>query len=385
MSKVLAAPEGEERSLDMSYTAPLSTLEIHLDAVARNYLFLQRKMKLGTDCAAVVKADAYGLGATDVSQALFTQNCRHFFVATFEEGAIVRKALLPQGAAAIYVLHGPNGAAPEDFVAEALIPVLNTLPDVEYWARFSSKSGQKQQAVLHLDTGMNRLGMTAKEVADLNSDKDLLRSLNIRYIMSHLACADDPLHPKNHIQLQLFEEMTATMGVAARYSLANSGGILLGEDYHFDLARPGCGLYGINPHPASPNPMQGAITFKCRILQVNDIDHEGTVGYGASYKISPPARYATLSLGYADGYFRSFDNHGTVVIGQEKCKVVGRISMNCIVVDVTALKIPPHPGDWAEIIGPHQTADDLAKQAGTIGYEILTTLGKGHKRIYTGA
>ena len=396
-------------------------LEVHLDKAARNYLFLQKKLKTGADCAAVVKADAYGLGAVEISKALHAQNCRHFFVATFEEGVAVRDALAPSPAPLreraggegieqppapfplppvasksdgplplpqerergnIYVLHGPRGATPEDFTAQNLIPALNSLPDIEYWTAFAKKTGKKQPAVIHIDTGMNRLGMNASDAKRLT--RDLLAPLDVRYVMSHLACPDTPDHPKNREQLELFKKLIAETGIPARYSLANSAGILLGEDYHFDLARPGCGIYGINPQSAGPNPMDGVVTLKARILQTRLIDSPQTVGYGAGYKISAGARCATVSAGYADGYFRSLTGHGIVVIAGEKCPVIGRVSMDSIIVDVTALKTEPQPGDWAEIIGPHQTVDEVAAQAGTIGYEVLTALGKRYERIYTG-
>jgi alanine racemase len=361
--------------------APPAILDIDLTAVAGNYLFLKKKLKSGADCGAVVKADAYGLGVIPVSKALYDQNCRHFFVATFEEGDTLRHAL--PGEARIYALHGPNGASPEDFAAREIVPVLNSLPDVEHWAAFSARSGKKQPAVIHIDTGMNRLGLSTAEAGRLMPD--LLKALDLRYVMSHLACPDEPVHPMNKTQLESFRMRTAALGVPCRLSLANSAGILLGEDWHFDLARPGCGLYGLNPRREGPNPVKGAVTLKAAVLQVRQIDSKCTVGYGATYTVTPPATLATLALGYADGYFRSLTGRGTVVIGGQECLVVGRVSMDSVVADVTALKIPPRPGDYAEIIGAHHTVEDAACEAGTIGYEVLTALGKRYRRTYTGA
>jgi alanine racemase len=391
---------------------PLSTLEIDLSASAQNYLSLAKRLKKGADCGAVVKADAYGLGAAEISKALYEQNCRHFFVATFEEGVEVRNSLsrsagegwgegvsppvqnfdiAPGGTTpsprpspagrergSIYVLHGPHGAKPEDFTAHGLTPVLNTPEDIARWSNFAKKTGKKQPAILHLDTGMNRLGLNPSDVP-----RTAPEGIDIRYVMSHLACADEPAHPKNREQLDLFKTLIAQMGIPARLSFANSGGILLGPDYHFDLARPGCGIYGINPHPAAPNPVLNVVTFRARILQVRDVDRGGSVGYGASCAVAPGTKCATISAGYADGLFRSLSGSGTVVIGGEKCRILGRVSMDSVVADVTALKTGPKPGDWAEIIGPHQNVDDIAAQAGTIGYEILTALGKRYKRTYT--
>lgn len=361
------------------YIAPLSLLEIHLDRVRWNYLFLQKRLKKGADCAAVVKADAYGLGAAQVVPELYKANCRHFYVGHAEEGQLVREALKGR-AAQIYVLHGPSGAAPEEFQAARLTPVLNTPGDVEYWSGVARKTGQKKSAVLQIDTGMNRLGLTPQETAQV--DREQLRSLDLRYIMSHLACADTPDHPKNREQLEKFKRLTRELGLPCALSFANSAGIFLGEDYHFDQARPGCALYGINPQPESPNLMRGVLTLKARILQIRNVDSGETVGYGASYQVSKPAKLATISAGYADGLLRNFSKGGFVHVGGVKCPVVGRVSMDTLIVDVTETGCVA--GDWAEIIGQHQTADDVAEAAGTIGYEILTGLGRRYKRIYSG-
>ncbi len=360
------------------YAEPLSVLEVHLDAVARNYLFFQKQMKKGADCAAVVKADAYGLGAVSVSRALFEQNCRHFFVATFDEAVQVQQALPAE--ALIYILNGPSGASAEDFAENRFIPVLNTLGEIGYWNDFSRRRGKKQPCLIHMDTGMNRLGLAPEDVA---RTKESFSALDVRYVMSHLACADEPNHPKNQEQLRLFKKLSGELAGAFRYSFANSAGILLGADFHFDLARPGCGLYGINPSIHQPNLLQGVVTLKARILQIRMIDSPATVGYGAHYRVSSPVKCATVSAGYADGYLRSLTDHGSVFIGGEKCPVIGRVSMDSIVVDVTAVKQTLAEGDWAEIIGPHRLVDGVAKEAGTIGYEILTSLGRRYKRVYT--
>jgi alanine racemase len=358
-------------------------LEVHLDRVARNWLFFKKKLKSGADCAAVVKADAYGLGAAEVSRALFDQGCRHFFVAQAGEAALLRKAL-PEKDAVIYVLGGPWGMKPSDFTRLGCLPVLNSPQDIETWAHAAAKAGKKLPAVLHLDTGMNRLGLSKVETSALAEDRAALQGIQLRYIMSHLACADEPAHAMNARQLKDFNARIAALGLPCRYSLANSAGILLGPAYHFDLVRPGCGLYGINPSEVQPNPMLGTVTLKARILQTRNIDISSTVGYGASYKARKPLKSVTISAGYADGYLRSATGSGQVFIGGEKCPVIGRVSMDTIIADTTHLKRQPEAGDWAEIIGPHQTADEVAAQAKTIGYEVLTSLGKRYKREYTG-
>ncbi len=366
----------------MTDPAPyLSHLEIHLDRIRCNYLVLRKRLGRGCDCAAAVKAEAYGLGAAAVVPALYGAGCRHFYVAHAEEGVGVR-ACLPTaaGTAQIYVLHGTAGAAAEEFLRHDLIPVLNSLGDIAAWAETARKKDQKLPAVIHLDTGMNRLGLPAADAARLETG--LLQPLDVCYVMSHLACADEAAHPKNREQLERFRRLTGNLGIPARLSFANSSGIFLGTDYHFDQVRPGCALYGINPVPEQTNPMQGVVTLKARILQIHDAAAGETVGYGATYRAKKAVKLATISAGYADGLLRSFGKNGMVYIGGQRCPLVGRVSMDLIVADVTGVKVAA--GDAAEIIGAHQTVDDVARAAGTIGYEILTDLGKRYKRLYTG-
>lgn len=354
------------------YPKPLSTLTIDLDAVAWNWLSLKKMLKAGADCAAVVKADAYGLGASKVALALYAQGCRHFFVAHFSEALDVRGVLAPD--ACIYLLNGPYGAKPDDFAQHGFIPVLNSMGDMDYW------QDTGLPCVLHLDTGMNRLGLGADDAVD----DAVLKKLDLRYVMSHLACADEPAHELNALQLQRFQKRIAALGKACRYSFANSSGIFLGQDYHFDLARPGCALYGINPVPHLKNPMKNPVKLEATIVQVRDGKAGETVGYGAGYKIALPTKCATVSLGYADGYLRSLTGKGVVFIQGKACPVIGRVSMDSIVADVTHLEHVP-TGTYAEIIGDNQSADDVAAQAGTIGYEILTSLGARYKRKYLGS
>lgn len=384
-----------------AYDMPSSRLVVDLDALARNWLLLKKKLQNGADCAGVVKADAYGLGADAVSRTLFAQGCRHFFVAQWEEALAVQRALANSAksfpysptagagvivdAPTIYMLEGPKGAAETDMIASGFVPVLNSLPDIFYWSAAAAKTGRRLAAVIHLDTGMNRLGLTAAEVASLASDhRDIFKALDIRYVMSHLACADEPAHPMNAAQLSSFHKLTAALGQPLRYSFANSGGIFLGADYHFDLVRPGCALYGINPTGQAQNPMLPVVTFEARILQTRIIDSSGTVGYGASYRVSPPAKCATVSIGYADGYLRSLTGSGHVYVKGEKCPVIGRVSMDSVVIDITQARADIQPGDVVEILGPNRLVDDVAAEAGTIGYEILTGLGRRTPRTYIG-
>ncbi len=386
---------------DARYDKPSSRLVVDLDAVARNWLLLKKKLKTGADCAGVVKADGYGLGAGPIARILFTQGCRHFFVAQWQEGLTVQTALgtvaksVPYSpvnhskiivdAPTIYVLEGPRGVDAQRFAGSGFVPVLNSLEDILYWAEAAATLEKRLPAVIHIDTGMNRLGLTAVEVAMLaDQHRDIFKALDIRYVMSHLACADEPSHEKNAEQLQMFQKLTAALGQPLRYSFANSGGVFLGTDYHFDLARPGCAIYGINPTDQSVNPMQGVATFEGRILQIRKIDTAGTVGYGAGYRVTQPATCATVSIGYADGYLRSLTGSGSVFIKGEKCPVIGRVSMDSVIIDVAHLTATPAIGDAVEILGPHQLVDDLAAAAGTIGYEILTGLGLRTPRTYIG-
>lgn len=385
---------------DAAFYGPSSRLSINLDAIAQNWLLLKKKLKNGADCAAVVKADSYGLGAAAISRALFLQGCRHFFVAQYAEGLKVQTALAdvakafphsPISAApvvvdapVVYVLEGPCGAPAAEFIQNGLVPVLNSPADIAAWRAAAAGAGRKLPCLLHIDTGMNRLGLTGTEVQALAADKDTWAALDVRYAMSHLACADDAAHPKNAEQLDLFRQLSAALGRPLRLSFANSSGIFLGPDYHFDLARPGCAIYGINPLGGASNPMQGTAHFEGRILQSRMIDRAGSLGYGAGYAVTAGQKCVTVSIGYADGYLRSLTGRGKVYIGGQACDVIGRVSMDSIIVATDHLPQQPAAGDWAEIIGPHQTVDDVAAQAGTIGYEIFTGLGARTPRLYIG-
>lgn len=359
--------------------APLSTLRIDLDAITQNYLSLQKRLKRGCDAAAAVKADAYGLGALEVAATLHDANCRHFYVADMAEGIALREGLGGREAQ-IYALQGPWGSALSDASHHAITPVLNSLDDVHFWAGTARAEEKRLPAILHLDTGMNRLGLRPHDVEGLAADPSPFKALDIRYVMSHLACADESAHPMNARQLGLFQRLCAMLNLPCPLSFANSSGIFLGEAYHFDQTRPGAAIYGINPLPDRPNPMQGVVTLTARILQVRDVDRGESVGYAADYVLPVAAKLATISAGYADGLLRSLAGLGKVYIQGKSCPVVGRISMDAIVADVTGLNV--RPGDEAEILGAHQSVDDFARTEKTIGYEILTAMGVRHQRIY---
>ncbi|MFH1157709.1 MAG: alanine racemase [Pseudomonadota bacterium] len=378
----------------------LSLLEIHLDRVRWNYLSLQETLAAGTGCAAMVKADAYGLGAVAVAPELSKAGCRHFYVATFEEGLAVREALDAQSPllrkagtghaggvseeAQIYVLHGSYDASPEEFAEYNLIPAMNSLGDIGRWSSIAKTTGRRPPAILHLDTGMNSLGLPATEADRLINDAGMLKPLDVRIVMSHLACADEPEHPKNREQLELFRRRTKQLALPCLLSFANSAGTFLGTEYHFDQVRSGRAIFGLNPRPALQNPMRGTVTLKARILQVRDVGKGETVGYGASYRVTAPSKLATISAGYADGYLRSLTGSGTVYVGEQRCPVVGRVSMNAVVADVSAVTPLPHAGEWAEIIGRHQTVEEVAAQARMRPSEVLTSLDMKGARIYSG-
>lgn len=357
-----------------------AVLTVDLDALQANFRKISDTLTGGAKASAVVKADAYGTGLGPASKALWAAGARDFFVAHPSEGVALR-GHLPD--AKIHVLNGAHAGAEEAFLEHALIPALNCLGDVERWRTFSARVGKALPAVLHIDTGMCRLGLDKREYARVVSDPSLLEGVSIETVMSHLASADED-SPQNAQQLALFQDArrNVTMG---RASFANSSGVFLGSDFHFDLARPGMALYGANPTPASPNPMAQVIRLQAKILQVRDVDSPETVGYGATHRIAGPSRIATLPVGYADGYLRSLSNRAKAFIGEFETPIVGRVSMDLITIDVTEVpEAQCRPGTPVNLIGAGHTVDDLAVEAGTIPYEILTSLGRRYHRVYSG-
>ncbi|MFV1876327.1 alanine racemase [Nioella sp.] len=340
------------------------TLHIDLDALAANWAALDAKTSVET--AAVVKADGYGLRADKVALRLARAGVRRFFVATAEEGASLRAAL--GHGLEINVFSGHmDGDTP--LIRDAgLIPMLNSGEQV---ARHMAALPGTAYGV-QLDSGMNRLGMEPADWAALRSD---LETGPLTLVMSHLACADEPAHPMNPAQLASFTEMTA--GVTVPRSLAATGGVLLGPDYHFDLCRPGVGLYGGFPF-ADATPV---VRLSLPVIQVRNVSAGETVGYGAGWTTERESKIATLSAGYADGLIRYMSDKALLWAGDTPCKLAGRVSMDLLTVDVSALDEVP---DHLDILGPHQTVDQLADEAATIGYEILTSLGPRYARHYSG-
>ncbi len=363
-----------------------AVLTVDLASIAANWRELCA-CHAGGAVAGVVKADAYGLGAAPVARALATAGCRHFFVASGAEGVAVRAAVGPGPMVAVL-----NGFAPAggEEAAAGLVPVLSGLPDAEaHAAAARAAGGRRAPAILHLDTGMARLGLDAREQAALAEDPARLAGLELLFVMTHLACADEPAHPLNAAQAARFEAACARIAPGVPRSLANSSGIFLGPGFASDLARPGCALYGLNPTPGRPNPMRRPVRLEAPVLQVREISAGATVGYGASWTAPRDGtRIATVAAGYADGYLRALSGRGAIGrVGGRAVPLVGRVSMDLLTFDATDL--PEHasaPGAMVELIGPEEgtTPDCLAARAGTIGYEILTALGARYRRDYVG-
>ncbi|MCW5772497.1 MAG: alanine racemase [Rhodospirillaceae bacterium] len=356
-------------------------LTIDLDAVAGNYRRVSAMLRPGTECAGVVKADGYGCGAAPVARRLFAEGCRRFFVARPDE-AFALRPLLPAATVAVFDGLLPGLAA--DYAAAGIVPVLGDPGQVAAWAARAAAIGARLPAILHVDTGMNRYGLSPRDALALAEAPDALAAFADLAMISHLVVSEEPGHPLNAQQLAAYRALRARFP-AARASLANSSGIFLGPDYHFDFVRPGHALYGGNPTPHAPNPMQAVVRLDARILQVREVDSPGTVGYGATAPIGAGGRIATIAVGYADGYLRSLSNRGEAWIGPHNVPVIGRVSMDLVTLDVSSVpRESCRVGDWVELIGPHLGVDAVAERAGTNGYEILTSLGPRYRRTYLG-
>jgi len=361
------------------------TLTIDIAAIVANWQALSRQL-LTVECAAVVKANAYGMGLKPVATALAQAGCKTFFVADLAEARTVR-ALAPD--ATIYVLHGFTLEAAESFIELDVRPVINSMTELAEWDTFVATRGWQGGAALHVDTGMNRLGVSPEEAAAL-APRVQTQNHGIALLLSHLACADVPGHPLTAKQLNLFRELrTLYSGIPA--SLANSSGIFLGDTAYFDLARPGAALYGINPTPGRPNPMKLVVELTGRILQIRSVARDQTIGYGATWTARRNSRIAVVAAGYADGLLRSASASderpgGSAIIAGNRCPIVGRISMDLMTVDISDLPDRAvHRGGVVTLIGGELSIDDVAAAAGTIGYEVLTRLGARCHVVYRSA
>jgi alanine racemase len=382
--------EPELRPADASPAAPVPTeagglLTIDLAAIAANWQMLARTT-VPVECAAVVKGDGYGCGLEPVTRVLSRAGCRTFFVADVAEGRQAR-AIAPD--AVIYVLNGLMPGSAPAFANHYLQPVINSTVELAEWDAFVAINNWRGGAALHVDTGMNRLGVTLDEAVAI---APRLQSENHGFtlLMSHLACAEIPDHPMNERQIRLFREIRILYrGLAS--SLANSSGIFLGGAVYCDLVRPGVALYGVNPTPGRENPMHPVVDLQGRIIQVRTVAKGETIGYGAAFTAGRASRIAIVAVGYADGFLRSAaaargKPAAEVVVAGRRCPIAGRVSMDLLAVDVSDLaEGAARRGDLATLIGEGVSVDDLAAGMGTIGYEVLTNLGRRYHRTYRGA
>jgi alanine racemase len=360
------------------------TLKVDLAAIEANWRALSRQIR-SAECAAVVKANAYGLGLEPVAAKLAAAGCKTFFVADLGEARRLRSRARE---AAIYVLNGFTPELGAAFIEIAARPVINSTTELAEWDAFVAVHNWRGGAALHVDTGMHRLGIPVDEAAAL-APRVQTDNHGITLVMSHLACAETATHPLNSTQIRLFNEVRSLFhGVPA--SLANSSGIFLGDAAYYDLVRPGAALYGVNPVPGRSNPMQSVVELSGRILQVRSVARGETVGYGATWSAKRPSRVAVAALGYADGVPRaassSVGRSGMASIAGKRCPFVGRISMDLICIDITELPDGiVRRGDEAVFVGSGISIDDIAAAAGTIGYEVLTHLGLRCHLVYRGA
>ena len=372
--------------LKAAEAAATGFVTVDLAQVAANWKNLKALLAPGVNCAAVVKANAYGLGAARVIPALARAGCETFFIATPHEAEDAR-ALAPS--AVIYALDGLIPGADALYAHLEIRPVLSSGDDIARWSAYAKATGKINAAGLHIDSGLNRLGLPAIDLRRLAADPDRVKSLGLKLVMSHLASADNPADLKNRDQLLAFETLSALIPNMPR-SLAASDGLMLGRLFHFDLVRPGYALYGGQASLSNPAPVKPAVTVKARILAIADVAKGETVGYSASWRALKPSRIATVAAGYADGVPRSASatndrSGGYVSIAAKHAPIVGRVSMDLITVDVTDLEAGTvRPGDFATLIGPDLPIEDAGHTAGTIGYEILTRLGTRFERLYLG-
>jgi alanine racemase len=373
------SPEANQAAALASSTGILT---IDLDAIVANWRKLE-KTGVPAECAGVVKADAYGCGIDPVTRALAAAGCKTFFVATLDEARAARAAAK---SAAIYVLDGFFQNSGDAFAQIGCQPVIGDLNELAEWDGYCRRTGWAGGAAIHIDTGLNRLGLPLVDAQSI-VPRIVAGDHGISLVMSHLACAETLHHPLNARQVATFRGIASLFsGVPA--SLANSSGIFLGSQFVFDVVRPGAAVYGVNPTPEADNPMQGVVELKARIAQIRSVERGDSVGYGAVWTARRPTRLAIVAAGYADGYFRAAgSNDGTrgaeVVVAGKRCPVAGRISMDLLAVDVTDVpNSAVRRGHMVTLIGEGITVDELAHHFGTTGYEVLTSLGKRYARVY---
>jgi alanine racemase len=363
-------------------TAAGGVLTIDLSALVANWRSLAAHGE-GTECSAVVKADAYGCGIEPVVTALAKAGCKTFFVAHLDEAARVRAV---DADAAVYVLNGLLPGTAPLYAKRNLRPVLGSIEELDEWRQFCLGKNWRGEAALHVDTGMNRLGLTPEEATHFAESTGTLPP-SVTLLMSHLAAADDPADPLNAKQLGRFRELRSLFP-SLRASLANCSGIFLGPDTHYDLLRPGAAIYGVNPTPGHVNPMAPVVKLEARVVQVRDAKESDSVGYGGAWQAARASRIAIVSVGYADGYPRSAGSArqrigADAIVAGKRCPIAGRVSMDLIAIDVTDLPPgKPQRGDLVALLNDQIDVDEVASHAGTIGYEVLTRLGRRYARVY---
>ncbi len=364
-------------------TSTYSCLIVNLDLVAHNYTYL-KSITPTAECAAVLKADGYGMGAIPMALRLMKEGCKSFFVAFADEGVALREAFIDRGLDAdIYILNGFFPGSEGVYADFHLIPALTDLDQVARWQAFCHMSGRRLPAALHVDTGMTRTGLPSKEYMALASNPQLLDGMDLKLVLSQMVYSHDENLTFTQQQRQRFEQAIRHMP-KMKASLAKSGVIFLGPDYHYDMVRPGIALHGVNPTNAKTNPLIQTMELWGRIYQIQDVAVGQSIGYNQTFVAASARKVATIGIGYADGYPWSMANKGYVVIAGRKCSILGRVSMDVMTVDVT--DIPESQleiGGWAQLIGRDISVDEIARIAGTVPYEILLRMGDRFRRVYT--
>lgn len=357
----------------------LSVAVVNLNNVALNYEKVKLELKSGTIAGAVVKANAYGFGATQISERLYQEGCRHFFVATIEEGIETRSVL--EKDAHIYILSGLLKGCEQSITANNLTPVLNNLYQVGLFIEYSKKIDKRLNAVIQVDTGMCRNGLSKNDV-EKNICK-IKNNIDVEFVLSHLACADIVDHSMNTIQLNRYKEILEIFGDDVKGSFSATNGFFLGEEYQFDIVRPGKALYGFSIREDKIGSMTPVMDVFAKIIQINELPIGGSVGYGSTFIANRNMKTATIGIGYADGFMRKFCGFGHGFIRGEKIPVIGRISMDYIVLDVTDIdESHVNIGDWIALTSPDETLEKWALEMETLPHEVTCRFGRRVKRIY---
>lgn len=360
----------------------MSELTIDLKALKANYTLIKKRVSGSCDVAGVVKANAYGCGVSAVAQALKDAGCKTFFVATLPEALELRLCIGDEPR--IMMLNGFDEQDAKLYQESRIIPVLNHESELKLYADFARKAAQTLPAMLHIDTGMNRLGFDATKIHTKGHNKETFAGIDLQGVMTHFTSAEDIASPKSAAQADSFTALCDEHFPNVPQSLCNSSGIFRESSWHRDLVRPGMALYGLNPTPQETNPMRPVVSLNAKILQIREAKKGEKAGYNETYRFDKNEALAVVSMGYADGFLRELSNKAALYWQGIACPVRGRVSMDSTIVDISAVPEGqrPVPGDSLEVIGPGQSADDLAHAAGTIGYEILTSLGSRYKRTY---